>query len=819
MKISYNWLKNYVDTNLSAEEMSVILTDIGLEVEGLERVETIKGSLEGVIVGEVLTCEKHPNADKLNITTVDYGCGAVQIVCGAPNVALGQKVVVATVGCTLYPKPDEPFKISKSKIRGVESFGMLCAEDELGVGVSHAGIVVLPNDTKIGTPAKEVFEVKEEYIFEIGLTPNRADAASHIGVARDLIAYLRYKGEDKALKLADVSQIRPSDGSRTTKVTVKDTEACPRYLGLTITGVEIKPSEEWLQNSLRAIGINPKNNIVDITNFILHELGQPLHAFDADKIIGGEVVVRKAVEGEKFTTLDEVERTLSQEDLVICNAQNPMCLAGVLGGADSGVSENTKNVFLESAYFNPTTIRKSAKRYGLNTDASFRYERGTDPNILEYAIKRAAMLICSMAGGKISSEIIKGSDAIITPFAVELSIDKVEKIIGKSIGSETIKKIITALDIKIERENGDALSLLVPPYRVDVQRDVDVIEDILRIYGYNNIEVPQSVRSTLSYAPSPDRDLVTNTIANFLSANGFNEIMSNSLTKGSYYENLSDFPQERCVKILNPLSNDLNVMRQTLLFNSLEAVILNINRKNNNLKFYEFGNVYGFSAKAKEEGLALKAYHETAHLAMVVTGASKVASWDSKPEQSSFYTLKHICDKMLRRFGLDMNQAIYTTHESGLYSSAVDVKVRGKNLLTIGVVSKSIKKIFDIKAEVYYADFNFDTLLSLIKNNTLTVEELSKYPEVSRDLSLLIDQKVTFSDLRNVAFKTGKNILKNVTLFDVYEGDKLPNGKKSYALNFILEDKTKTLTDSVIDATMDKFIKEFERNLNAEVRK
>ncbi|MEG1794834.1 MAG: phenylalanine--tRNA ligase subunit beta, partial [Rikenellaceae bacterium] len=564
--------------------------------------------------------------------------------------------------CTLYPKPDEPFKISKSKIRGVESFGMLCAEDELGVGVSHAGIVVLPNDTKIGTPAKEVFEVKEEYIFEIGLTPNRADAASHIGVARDLIAYLRYKGEDKALKLADVSQIIPSDGSRTTKVTVKDTEACPRYLGLTITGVEIKPSEEWLQNSLRAIGINPKNNIVDITNFILHELGQPLHAFDADKIIGGEVVVRKAVEGEKFTTLDEVERTLSQEDLVICNAQNPMCLAGVLGGADSGVSENTKNVFLESAYFNPTTIRKSAKRYGLNTDASFRYERGTDPNILEYAIKRAAMLICSMAGGKISSEIIKGSDAIITPFAVELSIDKVEKIIGKSIGSETIKKIITALDIKIERENGDALSLLVPPYRVDVQRDVDVIEDILRIYGYNNIEVPQSVRSTLSYAPSPDRDLVTNTIANFLSANGFNEIMSNSLTKGSYYENLSDFPQERCVKILNPLSNDLNVMRQTLLFNSLEAVILNINRKNNNLKFYEFGNVYGFSAKAREEGLALKAYHETAHLAMVVTGASKVASWDSKPEQSSFYTLKHICDKMLRRFGLDMNQAIYTTH-------------------------------------------------------------------------------------------------------------------------------------------------------------
>lgn len=819
MKISYNWLKNYVDTTLSAEEMSVALTDIGLEVEALERVETIKGSLEGVIVGQVLTCEKHPDADKLKITTVDYGSGATQIVCGAPNVAAGQKVLVATVGCTLYPKPDEPFKISKSKIRGVESLGMLCAEDELGLGVSHDGIMILPESAAVGTPAKEYFNIKEEYIFEIGLTPNRIDAASHIGVARDLIAYLRYKGEDVSLKLADVSEFKEGDGSRTVNITVKDGEACPRYLGLTITGVTIKPSPEWLQNSLRAIGINPKNNVVDITNFILHELGQPLHAFDADKIASDEVVVRRAVEGEKFTTLDEVERTLSLEDLMICDAQKPMCLAGVFGGVDSGVTEGTKNIFLESAYFNPTVIRKSAKRHGLNTDASFRYERGTDPNILEYAIKRAALLVCEMTGGKMASAIVERSSVVPSPFAVELSVDRVERLIGKAIGAETIKTIIKALDITIAEEKDGTLSLLVPPYRVDVQREVDVIEDILRIYGYNNIEVPQSVHSTLCYSPSPDRELITNTMADFLSSNGFNEIMSNSLTKNSYYEGLAEFPEEKCVRILNPLSNDLNVMRQTLLFNALEAIILNVNRKNSNLKFYEFGNVYGFNEKAKAEGAALKAYHETAHLAIAVTGADRVASWDSKPEQSSFYTVKHICDKLLRRFGLDINGAVYATHESSLYSSAVDVKLRGKNILTIGVVSKNIRKMFDLKAEVYYADLNFDAFVSLIKSNNLTVEELSKYPEVSRDLSLLIDKSVTFSELRTIAFKTEKALLKNVTLFDVYEGDKLPEGKKSYALNFILEDTTKTLTDKVIDAAMEKLMKEFGRNLNAEVRK
>ena len=819
MKISYSWLRNYIDTDMSAEEMSTALTAIGLEVESLETEETVKGGLEGVVVGKVITCEKHPDADKLKITTVDYGEGPVQIVCGAPNVAAGQKVVVATVGCTLYPNPDEPFKIKKSKIRGAESLGMLCAEDELGLGVSHDGIIVLDDSAEIGTPAKKQFVIEEEYIFEIGLTPNRIDAASHTGVARDLAAYLRYNGQDVSVKYAPVDAFKVDNHNRETKVTVKDGDACPHYMGLTMTGVKVGPSPEWLQKRLRSIGLNPHNNVVDVTNFILHELGQPMHAFDADKITGGEVIVKKASEGEKFVTLDGVERTLSAEDLMICNTEAPMCIAGVLGGAESGVTENTTNVFLESAYFNPVSVRRSAKRHGINTDASFRYERGTDPNILGYALRRAALLIQETGGGEVSSEIMDVLSHDIKPFRVELSIDKTERLIGKKIGGDTIRKILSALDIEIVEDDGDRLVLSVPPYRVDVQRAADVTEDILRIYGYNNIEILNKVNSTIAYAPNPDREKIKNTASDLLSSNGFNEIMSNSLTKSAYYEGCDEFPEDRCVRILNPLSNDLNVMRQTLLFNMLEAIVLNSNRKNGDLKFYEYGNVYTFSLKAHEEGKGLNAYRESPHMALAMTGKLSAPSWNEKPEEASFYALKAMCEKLLRRFGLNINEAVYETHESELYSTAVDIRMRGKRLMTIGSISKKTRKQFDIKAEVYYADIDFDAFVNMVKTYSLTVKELSKYPEVSRDLSMLLDNKVTFSDLRNVAFKTEKNLLKNVTLFDVYEGDKLPEGKKSYALNFILEDTTQTLTDNVIDRVMNNLATQFEKQLGAEIRK
>ncbi|MEG1934678.1 MAG: phenylalanine--tRNA ligase subunit beta, partial [Rikenellaceae bacterium] len=603
MKISYNWLKKYINADLSAEKTAEILTAIGLEVEAFEKIETIKGGLEGLVVGEVLTCDKHPDADKLHITTVDYGEGVVQIVCGAPNVARGQKVVVATVGATLYPtNSDESFKIKKSKIRGVESLGMLCAEDEIGVGESHDGIMVLDTTTKIGTPASEYFKIEDDYVFEIGLTPNRIDAASHIGVARDLAAYLSSQGAKKSIILPDVSSFKIDNHSRQIAVEVENKAAAPRYMGLTISNVTVKPSPEWLQNSLRAIGLNPKNNIVDITNFILHELGQPLHAFDADKIEGGKIVVKCCNEGDKFTTLDSVERSLSKDDLMICSATRPMCLAGVFGGADSGVTDTTKNIFIESAYFNPVSIRKSAKRHGLLTDASFRYERGTDPRIPEYALYRAALLVKELAGGEITSEVTDILNMDLKGFEVSISIDRVERLIGKKIGKDTIVKIVEGLEMKIVEDNGDSLLLDVPPYRVDVKREVDVVEDILRIYGYNNIEIPQKVHSTLSYEQKYSKTLVAEAISQMLSSIGFNEIMSNSLSKSEYYEGSECYPIEKCVKILNPLSNDLNVMRQTLLYHAMEALMLNTNRKRTNVKFYELGNCYSYIASQVEKG-------------------------------------------------------------------------------------------------------------------------------------------------------------------------------------------------------------------------
>ena len=819
MKISYNWLKEYVSDMPSAEETAKILTNIGLEVEGLEKIETIKGGLSGVCIGEVLTCEKHPDADKLSVTTVDYGEGPVQIVCGAPNVRAGLKVVVATIGSTLYPDAESAgFKIKKSKIRGVESNGMLCAEDEIGLGTSHEGIMELRADAVPGTPAREYFGIEDDYLMEIGLTPNRADATSHIGVARDLVAYLKSNGLPGELLLPSVEAYRQDTDGMHIVVDVENSEACPHYTGVTVSNLKVKPSPDWLQNRLRAIGINPKNNLVDITNFILHETGQPLHAFDADKIGGKKIVVRTAAEGTSFVTLDGVERKLSAEDLMICDAERPMCIAGVFGGADSGISDQTRNVFIESAYFNPVWIRKTAKRHGLNTDASFRYERGIDPNGLLYALKRAALLMKELGEGTTSSSVEDVNHYDGSPFVVELDMNRVDALIGKQIGESKIKAILSGLEIEVTAQKDSVLTLAVPAYRVDVKRDVDVIEDILRIYGYNQVEIPQTVHSTLSYAPKPDKDRIANVLSDYLSSNGFNEIMSNSLTKSAYYENLKSYPISASVKILNPLSSDLNVMRQTLLFHALEAAELNVNRKNGNLKLYELGNCYFY--RSREEGEdALASYREEYRLGMLVTGLEKVQSWREPSVTSDFFTLKSAVEGMLKRFGLDLNEGIFETSDSDLYREAVRVKLRGKFLLEMGIVSKKLRSQFGLKHEVYFMEMNFDHFLSMVKNNRLTVKELPKFPEVKRDLALLVDRSVQFSQLKEVIRKTEKKLIKNITLFDVYEGDKLPAGKKSYALSLILEDTTKTLTDHVIDKTIAGIVQQLERNCGAELRK
>ena len=820
MKISFNWLKQYVETELDAEQTARILTDIGLEVEGFEKTESIRGGLAGLVVGEVLTCEKHPDADKLHVTTVDLGDGVpVQIVCGAPNVAAGQKVVVATIGATLYPVGEENgFKIKKSKIRGVESFGMLCAEDEIGVGTAHDGIIVLPSDVKAGTPARDYFGIEDDYLLEIGLTPNRVDAASHYGVARDLAVYLRSQGMPCRLALPSVESFGQDVAGRQIAVEVLDSEAAPRYMGVTMTGLRVGPSPEWLQRRLRAIGMNPKNNVVDITNFVLHETGQPLHAFDASKIAGDRIVVRTCDEGTPFVTLDGVERKLSADDLMICNDREPMCIAGVFGGLDSGVTETTTDIFIESAYFNPVRVRKTAKRHGLNTDSSFRFERGVDPDMTPYALRRAAVLVRELAGGVISSPVTDLYPVPVEPFRFELSFDRVRKLIGKDIPTETIRQIVAALDVTVESESEDGvLQVAVPPYRVDVRREADLIEDILRIYGYNNVEIPQHVNSTLSYAPHPDRDKMVNLFSDTLSANGFNEIMSNSLTRSAYYEGLASYPAEHCVRILNPLSNDLNVMRQTLLFNMMEAIALNANHRNADLRLYEYGNCYFYDAAREADG-GLAPYSQRSMISMAVTGIDHVPSWNVRSEPATFFTLRAAAEKVLRRFGLDLGDAATEPFESDLYREAVCCRFNGKKLLEMGVVSKKIRNRFDVRNEVYYLELDFDALLRLTRNHTVTACELSKYPEVRRDLALLLDRDVTFAQLHAVAFATEKKLLKQVALFDVYEGDKLPAGKKSYALSFVLEDTAKTLTDQVIDRTMNNLIRAFERQLGAQIR-
>lgn len=817
MKISYSWLKEYIDVNLTPQEMSDILTSIGLEVESLEKVEAVKGGLKGVVIGQVLTCAKHPDADKLSITTVNIGkAEPLNIVCGAPNVAAGQKVMVATVGTTLHFNNSE-LTLKKTKIRGQLSEGMICAEDELGLGASHDGIMVLPSDAPIGTPASDFFNLEDDYLFEIGLTPNRIDAASHFGVARDLAAYLNLTKDTKATK-PSVDHFKIDSNNLPIPVEVKNAEACPRYSGITISNVRVGPSPEWLQKRLRSIGLSPINNVVDVTNFVLHEVGQPLHAFDADKIEGKKVVVGTLPQDSPFTTLDETERKLSSEDLMICNTTEGMCIAGVFGGNKSGVNESTKNIFLESAYFNPVWIRKTAKRHGLSTDASFRYERGADPNITIWALKRAAMLIKEITGGEISSEIVDVYPNPVENFRVDLSIDYTTKLIGKNIPKETIRQILTGLDITIEAENDDTLSLSIPPYRVDVQRPADVVEEILRIYGYNNVGISNKVNSSLAHSTRPNKEMVTKLISDTLTGIGMYEIMCNSLTKKAYYDKLKTYPTENTVEIINPLSTDLNGLRQTLLFGGLESVIYNINRKKGNLKLYEWGNCYTFDKTKESYEVALKAYNEEMRLALWLTGDDTEESWIKKQEKVTFYHLKANVFNILDKLGIDTNSLNLSEAPSDLFEYGISLVINGKTLGYLGMVSKRICKDFDIKQEVFFAELSWESLFKMAKKNRVQFNEIPKYPEVRRDLALLVNENVTFAQIKEIAQKSERKLIKHINLFDVYKGANLGEGKKSYAVSFTLQDESKTLTDKQIDKVMNNLIGAFDRDLGAQIR-
>lgn len=814
MKISYNWLKNYVHTGLPADEAGALLTAAGLEVESIEKHESVKGGLEGIVIGEVKTKEKHPGADRLSVTTVDVGQPELlHIVCGAPNVAAGQKVVVALVGAKLYPTEGEPFEIKKSKIRGELSEGMICAEDEIGLGNSHAGIMILGDDAKVGTPAKEYFKLEADHIFEIGLTPNRADAASHIGVARDLVAILQNKGEQAKLDMPPVNDFRTENTNRQIEVVVEDKNACPRYSGVTISGVKVQESPDWLKNRLKSIGLRPINNIVDITNFVLHELGQPLHAFDAAAVKGDKVIVKKLAKGTKFVTLDEVERELSGNDLMICNgAGEGMCIAGVFGGAKSGVTETTTDIFLESAYFNPVTIRKTSKYHGLKTDASFRFERGTDPDITVYALKRAAMLIKEVAGGTISSEVVDIYPEPVQPFIVPFNYKNCDRLVGKQIERSRIRNIITSLGIEIRSEGNEGLQLAVPPFKVDVHREVDVIEEVLRIYGYNNIEDPAMFRSSISYGTKPDKEKLQNMISDLLTYSGFNEIMSLSLTKGEYIEKLSSFKAENNVNILNPLSSDLNVMRQTLLFSGLEAIAYNQNRKNSDLRMYEFGNVY--QHHAENPG---KPYMEEQHLALFTTGRKQPESWNTGNDQEDLYHLKGYVQNVLRRLGFG-DLRIEELADTDVFSSGLAYDKGKRRIVSFGKVNRAVLKSMDIAQDVYYADFNWSSMMQYVANHKVEYKEVSKFPAVRRDLALLLASEVKFRDIETLAYQAERNLLKEVNLFDVYEGDKLEKGKKSYAVSFILQDENATLTDKQIEKIMEKLTKTFSEKLGAALR-
>ena len=820
MNISYNWLKEYVNFDLTPDEVAAALTSIGLETGSVEEVQTIKGGLEGLVIGEVLTCVEHPNSDHLHITTVNLGNGEpTQIVCGAPNVAAGQKVVVATLGTKLYDG-DECFTIKKSKIRGVESIGMICAEDEIGIGTSHDGIIVLPEDAVPGTLAKDYYNVKSDYVLEVDITPNRADACSHYGVARDLYAYLIQNGKQATLQRPSVEAFAVENHDLDIKVTVENSEACPRYAGVTVKGVTVKESPEWLQNKLHLIGVRPINNVVDITNYIVHAFGQPLHCFDADKIKGGEVIVKTMPEGTPFVTLDGVERKLNERDLMICNKEEAMCIAGVFGGLDSGSTETTTDVFIESAYFHPTWVRKTARRHGLNTDASFRFERGIDPNITIYCLKLAALLVKELAGGTISSEI---KDICVAPaqdFVVELAYEKIHSLVGKVIPVETIKSIVSSLEMKITNETAEGLTLAVPPYRVDVQRDCDVIEDILRIYGYNNVEIPSTLKSSLTTKGDADKsNKLQNLVAEQLVGCGFNEILNNSLTRAAYYDGLESYPSNHLVMLMNPLSADLNSMRQTLLFGGLESIAHNANRKNADLKFFEFGNCYYFDADKKNPEKTLDAYSEDYHLGLWVTGKRVSNSWAHADENSSVYELKAYVENILKRLGLDLRNLVVGNLTDDIFAAALSVNTKGgKRLATFGVVTKKLLKVFDIDNEVYYADFDWKELMKAIRSVKISYKEISKFPAVKRDLALLLDKNVQFAEIEKIAYETEKKLLKEVELFDVYEGKNLEAGKKSYAVSFLLQDESQTLNDKMIDKIMSKLVKNLEDKLGAKLR-
>lgn len=807
MKISYNWLKQFIKIDLKSEETATLLTDLGLEVEVVEKYQSVRGGLEGVVVGHVLTCEKHPDADRLSITTVDLGDGTpVQIVCGASNVAKGQKVPVATIGTKLFDKEGVEFEIKKGKIRGQESHGMICAEDELGLGTSHDGIMILDATLKPGTPAAKVFNIENDEVFEIGLTPNRADAMSHYGVARDLRASLLQKNSSIELITPTVSTFRIDKRTLKIDVDVKDSKLAPRYCGVTISGVTIKTSPAWLQNRLKAIGLTPKNNIVDITNYILHDLGQPLHAFDASKI-SGKIIVKTVAAGTKFVTLDDVERTLHEEDLMICDEKGPLCIAGVFGGKGSGVTETTNSIFLESAYFNPISVRKSAKRHNLNTDASFRFERGIDANITEFALKRAALLIKEVAGGEITSDIVDIYPKKIEDFPVFLNFDKTAKLIGQELPKETIKKILASLDIKVNSVTDAGLGLIIPSYRVDVQREVDVIEEILRVYGYNNINFTKKLNATVANSARTEDYKVQNIVANQLNSLGFHEMMANSLTSPDYVKLSEMLKEEYNVMMLNPLSNDLSAMRQSLLFSGLEAVSYNINRKNSDLKLFEFGKTYHKLPSG---------YNEPKHLTLLVSGNRMAESWTTAEKPSDFFLFKGYVNSILNRLGICKIEIKPVA--SDVFAEGMAIASGNDILVEFGTVKKSILKHFDIKQEVFFADFNWNLILKLISNK-IKFTDIPKYPEVRRDLALLVDNNVAFDAIYKIARQTEKGLLKDINLFDVYEGRNLPQGKKSYAVSFTLQDNTKTLTDEQIDKIMSKLQKNLEAEVGASLRK
>lgn len=822
MNISYKWLKEYVDFDLTPQETADALTSIGLEVDALEEVQTVKGGLKGLYVGKVLTCVEHPNSDHLHVTTVDLGKGEPQqIVCGAPNVAAGQKVIVADLGCVLYDG-EESFTIKKSKLRGVESLGMICAEDEIGVGNSHDGIIVLPEDAVVGMPAAEYYHLENDWLIEIDITANHGDALSHYGVARDFYAWLKQNGYQTSLHRPSCDAFKVDNEDLPIEVEIQNTDACKRYACVSITGCDVKESPAWLQDKLRLIGLRPVNNIVDITNYVMMAYGQPMHCFDADMVKGHKIVVRTQPEGTKFVTLDGEEHTLCERDLSICNAEEPMCIAGVFGGKGSGTYDTTCNVVLESALFHPTWIRKSARRHGLSTDASYRFERGVDPNGVIYALKQAAILCKELAGGKVSMQIKDVYPEPIEDFKVSLSYDYVHKLIGKEIGKETIKSIVTNLEMKLADETEDSIELLVPPYRSDVQRPCDVVEDILRIYGYNNVEIPTQLNSSLTIAGDEDKKhRLSNLISEQLVGCGFNEIMNNSLSKLSYYTDfdLNAYAEDATVKVMNPLSVDLSVMRQTLLFGGLESVVRNVNRRNNNIRFFEMGNVYTYNKEKWQAENPAKAYLEDQHLALWLTGKRVEGSWIHADEDASFYELKAYVQNIFTRVGVPTGMFVITKNENNIFAKALAYKNRGGKLFAeVGILSPKLLKKVGIEQSVFYAEIDWDALTKAVRKNELEFEEISKFPAVSRDLALLIDKNIEFEQIEQIAVQTEKKLLKRVELFDVYEGKNLPAGKKSYAVNFILQDANKTLNDKAIDAIMQKLIKQLTTKLGAELR-